>query len=83
MCIRDSCKFEADKPASGGGSSSSGGSSASGSGSASTPDSSVDLSAFYSTVTTNHQFGMLSLADATMIKDEMCIRDRYLLSALL
>ena len=63
------CKFEADKPASGGGSSSSGGSSASGSGSASTPDSSVDLSAFYSTVTTNHQFGMLSLADATMIKD--------------
>ena len=55
------CKFEADKPASGGGSSSSG--------SASTPDSSVDLSAFYSTVTTNHQFGMLSLADATMIKD--------------
>ena len=62
------CKFEADKPASGGGSSS-GGSSASGSGSASTPDSSVDLSAFYSTVTTNHQFGMLSLADATMIKD--------------
>ena len=63
------CKFEADKPASGGGSSSSGGSSASGSGSARTPDSSVDLSAFYSTVTTNHQFGMLSLADATMIKD--------------
>ena len=57
------CKFEADKPASGGGSC------ASGSGSASTPDSSVDLSAFYSTVTTNHQFGMLSLADATMIKD--------------
>ena len=51
------CKFEADKPASGGGSSS-------------TPDSSsVDLSAFYSTVTTNHQFGMLTLADATMIKD--------------
>lgn len=69
------CKFEADKPASGGsssgsGSSSSGESSSSGSGSASTPDSgSVDLSAFYSTVTTNHQFGMLSLADATMIKD--------------
>ena len=29
----------------------------------------MDLSAFYSTVTTNHQFGMLSLADATMIKD--------------
>lgn len=69
------CKFEADKPASGGsssgsGSSSSDGSSSSGSGSANTPDSgSVDLSAFYSTVTTNHQFGMLSLADATMIKD--------------
>ena len=69
------CKFEADKPASGGGSSGSGsssigGSSSSGSGSSSTPDSSsVDLSAFYSTVTTNHQFGMLTLADATMIKD--------------
>lgn len=64
------CKFEADKPASGNGSSSSGGSSSSSSGSASTPDSgSVDLSAFYSTVTTNHQFGMLSLADAAMIKD--------------
>lgn len=70
------CKFEADKPASGGGSSSgsgsssSDGSSSSGSGSSSTPDSSsVDLSAFYSTVTTNHQFGMLTLADATMIKD--------------
>lgn len=69
------CKFEADKPASGGsssgsGSSSSGESSSSGSGSASTPDSgSVDLSAFYSTVTANHQFGMLSLADANMAKD--------------
>lgn len=69
------CKFEADKPASGGGSSGSGsssigGSSSSGSGSSSTPDSSsVDLSAFYSTVTTDHQFGMLTLADATMIKD--------------
>ena len=63
------CKFEADKPASGGGSSI-GVSSSSGSGSSSTPDSSsVDLSAFYSTVTTNHQFGMLTLADATMIKD--------------
>lgn len=69
------CKFEADKPASGGsssgsGSSSSGGNSSSGSGSVSTPNSgSVDLSAFYSTVTSNHQFGMLSLADANMIKD--------------
>ena len=29
----------------------------------------MDLSAFYSTVTTDHQFGMLTLADATMIKD--------------
>lgn len=70
------CKFEADKPASGGGSSSGSGSSSrdgsssSGSGSSSTPNSgSVDLSAFYSTVTSNHQFGMLSLADANMIKD--------------
>ena len=60
------CRWEESKPSTGGGSSSSGGNS----GSSSTPeapaDSKVDLSAFATTVTSNYEFGMLSLADAEL-----------------
>lgn len=59
------CRWEESKPSTGG-SSSSGGNS----GSSSTPeapaDSKVDLSAFAATVTSNYEFGMLSLADAEL-----------------
>ena len=59
------CRWEESKPSTGG-SSSSGGNS----GSSSTPeapaDSKVDLSAFATTVTSNYEFGMLSLADAEL-----------------
>ena len=60
------CRWEESKPSTGGGSSSSSGNS----GSSSTPeapaDSKVDLSAFATTVTSNYEFGMLSLADAEL-----------------
>ena len=59
------CRWEESKPSTGG-SSSSGGNS----GSSSTPeapaDSKVDLSAFATTVTSNYEFGMFSLADAEL-----------------
>ena len=52
---------------------SNGGSSSSTPGTPSTPetpaDAQVDLSAFYTTVTSNYEFGMLSLADATLAEN--------------
>lgn len=67
------CRWEEKtKPSAGSGSSSSGGSSA-GSSTPSTPEapasSQVDLSAFYTTVTSSYEFGMLTLADASLAEN--------------
>ena len=68
------CKWEEEKPSTGGGSSSGGGFSSGGGsssgGGTTTPDpepSKVDLAAFCTTVTTNYSLPHLSLADSTML----------------
>lgn len=61
------CRWEtSSKPSAGSGSSSSSGNGGSSSAPETPAASQVDLSAFYTTVTSNYQFGMLSLADASL-----------------
>ncbi len=62
------CRWEESAPSTGGSGSSSAGSS---SGPVSDPPApaQVDLSAFYTTVTSNYEFGMLSLADASLAEN--------------